>query len=89
MKTLTTVHVNDIVAIHANDLCAWSGKKQSDEGVQQVYGYGKIIFIDDKQIGLALLESVEGEEDSNFDYRIYIPLGCINSIELLQKGKEK
>lgn len=83
--------VGDIVSVHALDLLFYEGYGNiSEEGLMPVYVFGRLILMDNEKICVAMAENaVAAHGDSNFDQRMYIPIGCVLDVNVLkQKGRK-
>ena len=90
MNIPKTVKVGDVVRVEAIDLTKRSGTLTTEEKhnpQMEVDIYGKVLIIQPEYIGLVFCEDVSGDEDSNFDERLYIPRGCIRDITIFKRGK--
>lgn len=83
--------VGDVVEVCALDLMLYSGSGDlSSEGLLPVRIFGKVLIADKEKICIAMAETMEwGHGESNFDERMYIPIGCVLEVNVLkQKGRK-
>jgi len=77
---------NNVVMVEALDLTTFDGEAATNEDLLPVVVYGRVISVDKIKVCIATMESADGEHgESNFDQRIYIPLGCIVEVTHLRK----
>ena len=88
MKTFK-VNIGDIVEIHGWDLVNYRDGEQGD--VASFIMFGKIEEINKEQIKIVMAEITEGKgvtSQEGFDERFSLPIGCIEKIIILKKGKK-
>ena len=92
MNTPKTVKVGDVVEIIALDLTKHNGEMDETEIIEpemDVLIYGEVFVIQKKYIAVMFCKDLAKHINSNFDERLYIPIGCIKKIIILRrKGGE-